>query len=65
LPSEENAQDFLLAEDLACDQKLQFGMGELGNDTIIFYEKQDAGGHLPAPSYLLARSGRWELRSFC
>ena len=36
-----------------------------GNDTIISCEKQDAGGHLPAPSYLLAGPRIWEQRSFC
>ena len=65
LPSEERAQDSYLVEDVSCDQKLQLGMGESENYTIISFEKQDAGGHLPAPSYLLARSRRWEQRSFC
>ena len=44
LPLEEIAQECLLAEDLACNQKLQLGMEELGNTTIVFSEKQDAGG---------------------
>ena len=62
---QKRAQECLLAEYLACDQKLQLGMGEVGKDTIVSHENRDAGGHLPAPSDLLARPGRWEQRSFC
>ena len=38
LPSEENAQDCLLVEDLACDRELQLAMGDWGDDTIISRE---------------------------
>jgi len=38
---------------------------DMENDAITSCEKQDTGGHLPAPSYLLARPRRWEQRSFC
>ena len=65
LPLAESADERLLEEGVGCDQKLQLGMGESENYTIISFEKQDAGGHLPAPSYLLARPRRWEQRSFC
>ena len=65
LPLEESAQDCLPAEDLACDQIPPAWYGRLEDDTIISREKQDAGGHLPAPLYLLARPGRWKQRSFC
>ena len=65
LPLEESACKCLLAEDLACDQITPACYGRRENGTIVSCEKQDAGGHLPASSYLLARPGRWEQRSFC
>lgn len=65
LPSEESAQKHLLAEDLAYDQITSVSYGRLGNDIIVSCEEQDAHGHLPAPSHLLARPGSWEQRSFC
>ena len=65
LPLEESTQECLLAEDLAGDQITSAWYGRLGNDTTVPCEKQDAGGHLSAPCYLLSRPRSWEQRNFC
>ena len=39
-------------------------MGKLGNDTIVFCEKQNAGGH-PCSLLSAGKPGRWEQRRFC
>ena len=62
---EESTKECSLVEDQSCDQIIPAWYRILGNDTIISCEKQGAGGHLPAPSYLLARPGWWVQRSFC
>ena len=58
LPSEENAQDCLLVEDLACDKELQLAMGDWG--MIPLYSVK-AIYKLAPPCSLLSAGKAWKM----
>ena len=65
LPPEESAQEWLLEEDLACDQITPAWYGKNWGMIPSCPVKNSMQVGIPPPSYLLARLGRWEQRSFC
>jgi len=63
LPSDGSAQKCSLAVDLASDQ-ITGSVCEIGGWYHCILWRQDTSECLPAPSYLLAKPGRWEQKEF-